>query len=1346
MKNRSIQLSIICIVLILLGLKSSASNVNLRFKNYNLQEGLSFYEINTIAQDSIGYLWIGTSSGLNRFDGYEFKTYSEPDFFHKNKNIQCLSTDKNFLWIGTKDGLFCMALETGKIFELNTFNGLFKSPSIKTIRVIDNETIFVAGKKTLVKLHYSFKDSRPVIVEMEDFFQKVPLLADKTIDHIELDNDRLWIGGDQFFGYVHLMKKEFQDLTAKIGKQVRITSLFKDSQNKLWVANSEIAFKINLNLSHLPVRSFHINPGKNPFESYITTITEDRNKNIWIGTFQRGVFIIPINDKRSSRQLKYESDNVNSLADNDIRSIFVDQSGTAWVGTYGNGLDKVDVVPNYFNFYLTQENVTNWIGPHGVSSICNQDKNYFWASSGSSGGGVFRFNKHTKEVKYIYPPDQKPELFTTQYLSITDSTLWIAPYNDYILSFDLEKQKFERHSLLESALNKPVRFIIKDKKSYWIAFINDGLYQLFDKVDDGKPYLLKHLNYKPVNKVFLRDSKGKFWLPSTGGGIIKYNPRKQTQEKYKYNPNDPNSLTSNYVTSIAEDNKENIWVATNNGLNQLNPHTGKIKHYREKEGLSHTIYSVLTDNNGFVWVATKNMINRLDPATGAIKRFGKEYGIENCKFNFHSCMKSQDGNFYFGTENKGIVQFNPTQIPITRKANDVIISNISILNQSVKVSTDTDSHLSKDIAYTKALNLKHFENSFSLEFISLFYHLQDRITYQYQLEGFDNNWRKASKNNRRVNYSNLSPGQYTFKVRALNQDGIVSEKITTLAIHIHSPWWATLWAYAGYLIVFIGILSLIWFYSIRQVRLKAQLRLERSKREQETELNNMKLRFFTNISHEFRTPLTLLLGQLDLLQANGVLNEEDRQRKYQVMHRNGHRLLRLINQLLDFRKVENRTLQVKAQECHLIRLLAEIIIPFEEMAGQKEIDFKFQSSIDSLQGYTDVDKLEKIIQNLLGNALKFTDAGGSIKVIVDGNTTHLNITICDTGIGIAPEHQDKIFERFYQVEKGLNYEGSGIGLAYTKDLINLLHGSISLDSEENKGSCFTIQLPILKESFSDDELVVVQKEVTKSSHVTLSPSTLSIDNEDGDKPLILIIDDEKDVRELIAESIGNNFNYIFAGEGESALQVLKEHAPELIVCDVMMPVMDGHQFTKALKEDINISHIPVILLTAQTSDQQRLDGIATGADSFITKPFSPAYLKTRVVKLIENRQTIRKKFAQSIDSIVPETEDLPNPEKDFIDKVIAIIEENMSNPDFRIEHIYTEVGMSRTHFFNKIKALTDHTANEFIRTIKMKKAAKLIKEGHMRINEIAWAVGFADPKYFSKVFKSYHGVSPSDFK
>ncbi len=1372
-----------------------ASGYELSFEKIDYLKGLSGNNVNCVYQDETGYIWIGTDNGLNKYDGHQFTLFNTDvpkDGFLSNGSINVIYQDKNgLLWIGTSRGLNCLNPKLNKVVsyvsDKQSFNSLIHS-NITSVCCDATGALWIGTRGNgLHKLRY--KDTSLQNVEFESVkLPKDSLNLLKNINDLAIDKKgNCWIGCDKGVYRYDTNSNQFTDHPTKINrlfanKKANVNVLHVAADGKLWLGTNNLGILIYNDKAKDYIHITHsFNMSNSLSSSNISSLTEDSVGNIWCGTTQDGLNKISLDEDGhiDIEVLQNNSQKENSLIDNDIRSVYFDKSGLLWVGTVGNGLNKVSFFPRYFDYYLTVGGNTAWTGPHGVSCIVEEDEQTIWIGSGTSGTGLYQYNRATGEVAY-YSDKTKPTNISSPIVSAMayskKSGVWIGTNGGGLDNFDT-KQNTTNHFRYDPRMKDWLRsnyisyIFIDSDEDYWLGTNSNNLHRIKWGEDESEiPEVTYYKKNNSSNSIsgnsayfIYEDKLGYIWISVPQKGVDRYDKKKNVFTNFRHDKNDPNSLSNNTVSGISEDANGDLWFATYGGLNRLNRDSGSFYHVTKEDGLpENIIYSMLSDDIGNLWIASRNLLSRFNVATENVKTFAKDYGLENCKFNFKSCYKCKNGELLFGTENKGVVHFFPQQINEKEHISKAIITNFKISNKDVPVGKSDNGRiiLPQNISYLDEIELKYSDNVFSLEFASLNYYRQNEMKYAYKLDKVNKDWQYTDENNQGISYSNLSPGEYLFSVKAGWSGGDWKSEPTTLLIRILPPWWRTTWAYVLFMVIISGLVFFSWLYSIKRIKLKDQLRFERLEREKDNELNQLKLTFFTNISHEFRTPLTLLLGPLSKLkEKDEVLTSIERKKKYSLMHRNVSRLLQLINQLMDFRKIESGKLGNCLERGSIITFIKEVITPFEDLASQKQIHFKFESKVDDIWGWYDADKLEKIIFNLLSNAFKYTSKNESVNVSVSSSKGFIELIVTDTGVGIDEENLARIFERFYQEANSgaTTSPGTGIGLALTKKLIQQLHGQIEVSSKKGRGSTFKVTLPYKKEAFTEEECVDKDLgskknelscingdfndiEVGDDVHIQKQKKTLS-----GIKPIVLIIEDNVDVKDFIVESIEHSYRTLEAVNGKEGLQKCFKSMPDLVISDVMMPEMDGLEFCRRLKADTRTSHIPVVLLTAKTSIEQKLEGLDTGADAYITKPFDAEYLIKRVDKIIENRQTLRSVYQGKLKEVSAPKITTNQADEAFLNQVNQIIEINMTDSAFRVEDLHSQIGISRTHFFDKIKTLTKLSGRDYVRLVRLKKAADLLAEANLNVSEVAYAVGFADPKYFAKVFRKHFGVAPSKF-
>jgi signal transduction histidine kinase/DNA-binding response OmpR family regulator len=940
----------------------------------------------------------------------------------------------------------------------------------------------------------------------------------------------------------------------------------------------------------------------------------------------------------------------------------------------------------------------------------------------------------------------------------------------------------------KSLSNNFIRTIYKDKiGNLWIG-TEVGLNKLISGTATMSPaYFVRYL-HNPKDSTTIsnsrvwciyQDQQGTIWI-GTSGGLNKLIPSKDYNSQatfihYAHDSKDPSSLSDNHVISIYQDNSGNFWIGTDaGGLSKFDSKSEKFVHFNEEDGLpDNSIKGILGDDEGNLWLSTSNGLSKFNPKTVTFKNYSTTDGLQSNFFQGGAYFKNKKGEMFFGGDN-GFNSFYPDSIKENVRIPPIVITDFRLFNNSVPVGLDTTTNrtiLKKSITETKEIELSYKDFIISFEFAALDFHTPEKNKYAYILKGFDKEWNYTDANKRFATYTNLDPGEYTFKVKGSNNDGIWNETGASIKLIITPPWWSAWWAYSVYFLFGLGLLYSLRRYELNRTQLKNQVKLDEVKLKEREETDKMKSRFFANISHEFRTPLTLILGPTEKVLSESKDNETKKQ--LSIVKRSANRLLGLINQLLDLSKLEAGKLELKASKTNIVPFIKGLTMSFESMAERKDITLKIKSSSDEIELYFDKEKMTKIMTNLLSNAFKFTPEGGQITVALSlipspsgrgmskgQGEGEVRITVLDTGVGISEEELSKLFDRFYQVDSSQTreHEGTGIGLALTKELVELHHGTISVDSKLGSWTEFTVTLPLGEKHLNDEEIVEepvilsgaknftepVIDDFVKTDSSSQAPQN---DNTlDEDKNIVLVVEDNYDVREFIKDALGNEFQIEEAQNGEQGVRKAEQVIPDLIISDVMMPKMDGNELTKRLKNDEKTSHIPIILLTAKSEQQSKLEGLETGADDYLTKPFDTKELRVRINNLISIRKKLQEKYSKG--DFIPvkkiEGKKLSDLDERFMSKVMEVIESHISEEEFSIEEFDREIGMGRVQLYRKVKALTGKSPSRYIRSIRLNRAKNMIEEKKGNISEIAYSVGFSSPQYFTRCFKEEFGFPPSD--
>ncbi|WP_291862608.1 ATP-binding protein, partial [Marinilabilia sp.] len=885
----------------------------------------------------------------------------------------------------------------------------------------------------------------------------------------------------------------------------------------------------------------------------------------------------------------------------------------------------------------------------------------------------------------------------------------------------------------------------------------------FDEAND------RFLHYRDgdlnsVNSNFIltmeEDNVGNLWV-GTSFGINVLDKNTGRFSHIAANPGKENALSHHIVLAILQDQRGTMWFGTRNGLNMYDPQTQEFRLFLERDGLpDNNILNLLEDDAGNIWMSTLNGLSRLEIDESeertdySFSNFDLLDGLQGREFNEHAAFKTSAGELIFGGPD-GFNLFNPANIQKSTRIPQVRITGLRLFNKQIEVGEKVDRKpiLVSPLFLSDTLTLKHNQNVFSLEFSGMGYFHPEKVKYQYKLDGFNEDWVSTDASNPLATYTNLNYGTYRFRVKAkVGEDGSLGSE-ANLTVVIKPPFYATQYAYAAYIILFVGLVAFFGFIVRRRERIKYERQSELMQHKRIHEMDAMKIRFFTNISHEFRTPLTLIITPLEkLVREVGDASVRD---QLKLVTRNAKRLLGLVNQLLDFRKMEVQGLTLNRSQADLVAFVKEVGLSFSDLFETKTIRFSIFANTDSLMMAFDPDKMEKIVFNLLSNAFKFSQENGEVYLnleylkagsegVIDDKRGVVKIIVGDKGIGIPQEKQEKVFERFFQAGDGTEQNmGSGIGLAITKEFVRLHDGEIYVKSEPGKGSVFTVELPVVSQNDTGDPEPI---KIELSQDVQHNESHFKVEKrDDSKKPLLLIIEDNEDLRFYLKENLGAQYRVVEAADGDDGLEKARSVYPDIIISDIMMPGTDGVELCRSLKSESKTSHIPLILLTAKVSSEQEAEGLEAGADDYITKPFNYEVLELKIRKQIDIRQQFRAKLEKQHYEIAPGEIGVTSLDEKFIRKATRFVETNISNTELSVESFSREMGVSRGHLYNKILALTGKTPTEFIRIMRLKRGAQLLGKSQLNVGEIAFKVGFNDPKYFSRYFKDEFGVSPSEY-
>lgn len=1326
-------------------------------------------EVTSIIQDKNGFIWFGTRGGMQRFDGYEMKLLKND--FGKGANllsqsIEVLQSGKqNNIWIGTKSGgLSSYNLESGTIsnhINHNTNETGFNADYILSILDTDSEKLLIGTWKG-----FQYLDKRT-----GEF--KILNSIWKTFDIQSDGNTGYWLATNS--GLKHLNQSLENDYSFDLGiPNINITSIVIDKANNcLWLGSWDNGL-FQFNTQTKAVKNFrHQKNNKNSLSSNNTyRILLDSKGILWVGTWGGGL------NRFDPKTESFERINLNikGLYTSDSRIILTikeDPSGLLWIGTDGTGVFKFDLNQKQFNNIGYENPTASILESTHVLSVFVDPFNKLWL--GTKGGGIQystdwktfnRINVINKEITNApaIPYESRSFMQDGDYLWVATNKGLIRIVNKGadVSNYDIY---FPTPQKATSFSGKKITAMVKDSSGrMWIGTQESGL-SYISGFDDRNTPVFK--NYLPAYGVkgalqnervscLLVDSKKRLWV-GTYKGLHLYQPSKDQFQVFTQTDNYKNSLSNNTILCLAEDKFGNIWAGTQNGLNRISGLADDhliVTAFTTRDGLpSDYIHAIIPDTAGRIWASTNKGIIRFNQSNNSLEVFDKRDGVQSVVFSENAAFKDAAGRFYFGGL-EGMTYFFPDSIRINRFNPPIYFTNLTVNNRPYEYGTesaDDSSILNQPFYETESITLNYKENIFSIEFSALDYHAPDKNEYMYKLEGFNKDWVYAGKS-RMASFTNLKPGTYKLQVKATNSDKIWNPVPHELTINILPPPWRTWWAYSIYFALFVFLLWLTRHLGLRQVALKNQLSLSKLERQQESKLADFKERLFTNISHEFRTPLTLILGPLDdMLQTKKV--EAPVEKSLRLIQKQSRRMLRMVNQLLDFQKAEAGSLKLSLQPGELVSFCEDIFMLFMDEAKRRQIDYTFQVKEKFLSFTFDHNKLEIIVFNILSNAFKFTPDGGKIILSIRKNMDQsCEINVQDTGRGIPANEIDQIFDRFFRGKEmdATAISGTGIGLSFVKELVELHGGFIVAKSDGINGSLFTINLPSLEQNSPNGSPPYEAIHFTHPNNETIvNPENMSEENSElnpeQDQPIILIVEDDSDIQQYIFEILSPSFKVLTAMNGKEGVEKALEAIPDLIVSDIMMPEMDGIELCRTLKFNKNTSHIPIILLTALSDMAHHVQGIREGADVYLPKPFNSQLLLVHIHNLINSRNMLKELYAKKI-LLGSGNFEIKTFEEEFLYKLIKLVEENISNSEFNNDELANLMFMSRSTFYRKLKAVTGMSGNEFIRNTRLNYAVKLLESGNYSVTEAAYEAGFNDIKYFRKRFQEQFGVSPSDYK
>lgn len=1324
------------------------------FRNLDMKEGLSQGTVFAVAQDEIGHMWFGTRDGLNKYDGYQFTVYrhvpqQSTSLVGNDIRVLYFDTLIQTLWIGTLQGLsrYDATVDT---FQNYTESQGLSSSSVRCVQ-----------RDSKGRLWVGTADGLNLLQDDRQQFQSISLDFPNNIDGeiIAMTEDsegNLLIGVDNGlyqllehgagrYSVLPLVTKEKFALS-----DYRVQALLEGDPGQLWMGTrSGGVYLWDRHSNQIKVFKEE-EGGKHPLSSNgVRVLTKQSNGTIWVGTF---VGLVKYNPKTGDYQHFFADDeDLAYLRSRSIRSIFFDQRGGMWIGTYHGGASYYDPALSRFQHFEPLAN-GNSISHNVVSSFLEDENDNFWI--GTEGGGLNYFNRSSGDfTTYRFRSGEDNSLSGNNVKTIIADKLglWIGTFRQGLNYLDLNAKTF-RHfkhdpEAPNSLSNNNVYSLLKEGDRLWIVTYGGGLNVMDFATEQFESYQADPSDSTAISsnngRVIFKDSRDQLWVGTENGvNLIQRTSAQDTILQFQC------FIPNKKVYALYEDEKQTLWIGTfSNGLFALNLQDFSLKQYTELDGLpGRAIFGIEQDETGKLWLSTNNGLSKFDRENLVFTNYNYSNGLQNLQFNYNAHYRARSGELLFGGNN-GFTLFEPAEIISDSFTPPLIFTDLRVYNQKVDVG-DKSGLLPKALNEVNELTFKYNEAIFSIGIAALDYFNPSNIQYTYKLDGLDNDWNhKVGKTE--ASYTIQRPGTYTLRVKASNSYGIWSEGERKMKITVLPPPWLSTTAFVIYSLILLLIFYGIWYFT----RLRHRLHLEKLAKEKEKELNEVKLRFYTDITHEFRTPLTLILGPINELMEKHSGNGTSSQ--LFSVKRNAERLLKLVNQILSFRKLESGHEHVQAQQADMVPFLQEIYSSFEETAKLRKITYAFHTSAPEVIAWFDPEKLEKVIFNLLSNAFKFTPDKGAIKLEIDKEESSLQIRVSDSGNGIKKELHEQIFKRYYEkvAIPFSKWKGSGLGLALSKQMIALHHGKLWVESEVGQGATFFVKIPLGKEHFRAEELVdgkLVSPLPSPSRKLELpkvmdeQPSLTPITQAGAKAPAILLVEDNVEILQYLEGIFEGTYRIITAADGQEGLRKAAKENPDLIISDIMMPNMDGTTLCSKIKSDIKTSHIPVILLTARAAQPFKNEGLETGADDYITKPFNPNELRLRVRNIIRTRQIIREKFVRVM-NFEPKEVTVTSADEQFLRNALDIAEKHIDNSKFTAEQFAYELAVSRPLLFTKMKALTDQTPNNFMKTLRMKRAAQLLEQRKLNVSEVAYKVGFRDTRYFSKCFQKQFNKTPSEY-
>jgi ligand-binding sensor domain-containing protein/nitrogen-specific signal transduction histidine kinase/DNA-binding NarL/FixJ family response regulator len=1318
------------------------------FDHLGVERGLSQTSVLSIGQDKNGFMWFGTRYGLNRYDGHHIKIYqyaeSDSNSLSNNYVTTIFSDSKKRLWIGTSIGLnlyderndafkrIASQPKTTKGLSSHVINCLTEdSKGNIWIGTLNGLNLLKNGKLSVITKFFNTKNG-------DGLFHNVRSVKE---DH----QGNIWVGTSNGLLKMAVINGEYQptifknngspgDISANY-----ISNITEDKNHKIWVSTQSNGLNLFDPVTQKFKRFQFSAANKNTIVSNtIRNMVVDDAGKLWIGTLN-GISIMDTQNF-TFQNLQFDPDNKKSLNQNSVHKLYKDNNGSIWVGTYFGGININYPYTTAFTVHDRSRSKSS-INNNVISGFAEDQNKNLWI--GTEGGGISLYNKSTQTFKAYQNTGGSNALksnLVKTVLFASDGKLWVGTHSGGLNVYDPKTNRFKSFNFSNQNEDVPdeISAIVETKSHRLIvATQRNGIKISNPNKTEFKDLRLPASIPSSAKVKALMVNEAKIYFGTTNGFFI-YD--ENTNRFYTVLDHQLNKPLNYYVNCISKTKANEIFLGTyNSGLLLYDQNKNSIKAYTTRNGLPHdNVLGMIEDDKGNLWISTANGLSMFNRLKKTFKNYTVADGLPGNEFNANAFFKSSSGELFFGGYN-GFISFFPDHIQSNDKASKVIITELKLQNKTVNINGN-DGLLDENISLKDKLIFESDQNTFSLSFALLNFIKPEKNRYAYKLDGFEKSWNEVGMPT--ATYTNLPAGSYTFLVKGINNDGVLSANTGKIKIIVNPPFYRTWWAYLFYFCIIAAVLFVI----ARYVLIRALLKKEK-------EVNEHKLEFFTNISHEIRTPLTLIVGPLEQLIENAKDNPT-LNRDLQPIKNNADRLMNLVTELLDFRKAESGKMALHVSPGDFVKFCKEIFMAFQNMALSKEINYTFQAASPQIELYFDKVQLEKVLFNLLSNAFKFTPDGGKISLKISQEDELVTLKICDNGKGIPLESQANLFNNFYQANANTTI-GTGLGLSFSKSIVELHHGKISFQSlpangSQNGQTCFSVKLKTGKAHFNSSDFITDYVYYDDAVNYNLQerfepqPEETTPALQDKKRYTLLLVEDNAEVRSFIKNALSAAYNIQESENGMEGLESAIELIPDLIISDVMMPVMDGLELCRQIKTDERTSHIPVILLTARSAYVHQINGFENGADAYIMKPFNLKVLELNIKNTLAARETIKHKFAQVI-TLEPSNLVINKTEEGFLMKIMKIIENHISDPQFDVPTLSAEIGMSQPILYKKIRALTDLSVNDFIKSLRIKRAAQLLKQNAGNIAEVAYAVGFNDRKYFSLEFKKHFGKTPSEF-